>query len=664
MLRCKTDYKLSPYTGWTRLQWEEVYKILLQGVRKFASPGKAYIKFPGKASYNGELSDWIEGFARTLFMSGPFLYQRDNSIIDLDGEAFDIAAFYKQGLLNGTDSKCKEYWGEIIDNDQKIVESAAIALFLYFSKKHIWDRLSASEKRRIAGWMQQSIGKKVYPNNWMLFNVIINTVLKYLGEDYSREEIELHLFEMDNYYVGDGWYRDGVHDVYDYYVGWAIYFYYLLWIKIDGDSYPELQDSIIGRAAKFIESYRYLFSGDGGYPCYGRSMTYRCAAVSIFPIMEFLNIKVIPSGQARRICSGNLKYFLEHGMITSEKYMTLGFHHAYQPLIEPYSGPGSPYWAAKAFMAFLLPAAHPFWTDREEALEIEKSGYSMAVPSAGMLIQCDKDTGTVNLFNQKSSKHFPKKYGDFCYSSYFGFEPREIDDEFNYDNAISLFDGNSSRTQRHDIYHLLTVDNFSVSYHFPYKTAEGKEDKNTVIYSAIVLKDDFHLRFHHIKTNRKIKVFEGGMPIGFTSSDLKIISGDDWEYCRSETGSSFIRRLSGYDMNIPATGFKGNPAGNHVLFEKSVVPAMKREKEFNGEIVTGVLVFASLKEFTPEDALKLIKKVKVENTQIRLKFYDEEEVFFQIHHPQEVKITLNKKQLSGQICFARVDKSGRLIQMV
>ena len=143
----------------------------------------------------------------------------------------------------------------------------------------------------------------------MLFNVIINTVLKYLGEDYSQKEIDFYLFEMDKYYVGDGWYRDGVHDVYDYYAAWAIYFYYLLWIKIDGDSHPQLRDAIIGRVTQFIESYRYLFSGDGGYPCYGRSMTYRCAAVSIYPLLEFLEIKAIPSGQARRICSGNLKYF-------------------------------------------------------------------------------------------------------------------------------------------------------------------------------------------------------------------------------------------------------------------------------------------------------------------------------------------------------------------
>ena len=136
MLKSKSDFKLSPYTGWTRQHWEEIYKILIQGIRNFASPGNAFIKFPGKTSSNGELSDCIEGYARTSFMSGPFLYQRTSSILETFGESFDIAEFYKRGLINGTDLKGKEYWGEIADYDQKIVEAAAIAIFLYFSKQH------------------------------------------------------------------------------------------------------------------------------------------------------------------------------------------------------------------------------------------------------------------------------------------------------------------------------------------------------------------------------------------------------------------------------------------------------------------------------------------------------------------------------------------------
>ena len=658
------DFDRSPFTGYTRTHWEEIYKILLKGIQKYASPGKAFIKFPGQTSYNGELSDWIEGFARTSFLSGFFLHGRESAIVSLGGEDFNIAAFYKQGLLNGTDPQGEEYWGEIADYDQKIVEAAAVALFIYFSKPLVWDTCSLSEKNRIAAWLQTAIGKKVYPNNWMLFNVIVNSVLKSLGENYSSEEIEFNLFEMDKYYIGDGWYRDGVHDVYDYYVGWAIYFYYLLWIKIDGDSFPELRDKIMSRATQFVDSYRYFFSGDGGYPAYGRSLTYRCAAISVFPLLEFLGIPSIPTGQARRICSGNLKYFIDKGMITENNYMSLGFHQVYQPLIEPYSGPGSPYWAAKGFTTFLLANDHPFWETKEEELEIEKKSYSVAIPSAGMLIQGDKKTGIVNLYNQKSYKQFPKKYGNFCYSSCFGFEPREVNDEYNYDNAISLKEKDSPRTQRQEIHHLLTAENFSASYHYPYKTSDGKENKNTVVYSAILLKDDFHIRFHHIKTNRNIAIFEGGMPLGFGDIEPNIQSGENWELCSSEFGTSFLQRLTGYDINVPACGFNGQVDGNHVVYEKSVVPAMKREKDFGAELITGVLVYASPKKFTPKDALKLIKKVTVDKTKIKIEFYDDEHVFLQIHDPEIVNITLNGKQLQGPISYARVSESGDIRQIV
>ena len=94
-LTAPEDRRVSPYTGWTKKHWKEVQSHILKATVRYASPGKAYIKFPGPPSrVQGPLSDWVEGYARTSLYVGPTLYSGDCGRIDLFGEPFDTVAFY------------------------------------------------------------------------------------------------------------------------------------------------------------------------------------------------------------------------------------------------------------------------------------------------------------------------------------------------------------------------------------------------------------------------------------------------------------------------------------------------------------------------------------------------------------------------------------------
>ena len=90
---------------------------------------------------------------------------------------------------------------------------------------------------------------------------------------------------------------------------------------------------------------------------------------------------------ARRLASGNLKYFIEAGTLNDDgchsvRYTTLCPH-----AIDTYSGPGSPYWSGKAFWSFLLPDDHAFWTDAEQPLPVEKASYEFNLPGPGILVR-------------------------------------------------------------------------------------------------------------------------------------------------------------------------------------------------------------------------------------------------------------------------------------
>ena len=48
---------------------------------------------------------------------------------------------YVAKLMTGTDPGSENYWGEITDYDQYIVEAAALALTLLLHKEYVWEQL-------------------------------------------------------------------------------------------------------------------------------------------------------------------------------------------------------------------------------------------------------------------------------------------------------------------------------------------------------------------------------------------------------------------------------------------------------------------------------------------------------------------------------------------
>ena len=241
-----------------------------------------------------------------------------------------------------------------------------------------------------------------------MFKVVVNATLKCFDQPYSRLEINQYLDYMANFYHGNGWYSDGGGPCFEYYNAWTIHPYFLFWIWMDGDSRPELAGLLRQRTREFLDNYKFFFAANGSHPAFGRSLIYRMAASAIFPLAEFFNVSPLSPGQARRIASGNLKYFVEKGAIR-DHHLTMGFNDEYMPLPEFYSSSQSPYWAAKIFWAFLLPPDSAFWTCPEEPNEVERRSFIVPIPGAGILAQGDKSSGQVNLYVNNSSNWVAKK---------------------------------------------------------------------------------------------------------------------------------------------------------------------------------------------------------------------------------------------------------------
>ena len=85
------------------------------------TPGKArMIPGYGSAHYSEDVAG-MEGFSRVLWALVPLLAGRC-----AQGEAF--WPLWREGLIHGTDPQDPEYWGDIGDFDQRMVEMAVLGV--------------------------------------------------------------------------------------------------------------------------------------------------------------------------------------------------------------------------------------------------------------------------------------------------------------------------------------------------------------------------------------------------------------------------------------------------------------------------------------------------------------------------------------------------------
>ncbi|MEV8030604.1 DUF2264 domain-containing protein [Streptomyces sp. NPDC086182] len=417
------DRTLSPYTGCTRAHWEAAADSLLAAVAPYATEDGALYHFPGEhPSSAGRLSDGLEGYARTLLLAG---FRRDEKVLER----------YARGLAAGAAG----VWPRVEDRGQPLVEAASIALALRLTRPLLWDRLDDAVRQRAAEWLGDALTAEPWPCNWELFPVTVGGFLQEVGyePEASRAAIDRGLERIEQWYIGDGWYTDGHGRKFDYYNGWAMHLYPVLHAWLADDT--RLLDLYAGRLDAHLAHYARLFGGDGAPVLQGRSLTYRFATAAPLWLGALTGRTPLSPGETRRLASGALRYFLDRGAVDDSGLLTLGWRGPDEALLQHYSGPASPYWAAKAFVGLLLPAEHEVWTAREEPGPTERADAVTSVGPPNWLLQSTSSDGLVRLHNHGSEDvRYDPCYTRLAYSTVTEPSP-------SYDNSV-IVGADASRT--------------------------------------------------------------------------------------------------------------------------------------------------------------------------------------------------------------------------
>ena len=314
-----------------KTDFDDFFKYIHSGLKN-----SLYINDYKLSSSNGWYSDCIENITRLL----PLIALKINE--NKDGNRDELLCFYRDLVMDGTDKKSKRYWGDACDYDQIICEMSDVCISIYILEPIINDVFTSVQLNKIKSWLYTSIGKKTSNNNWIIFSLTIEIMLKRLDIDIeiSKEKYDL----LKTWYQGDGFFRDGKDGSIDYYSFWG-FSYGLFWINEmlpDFDSYFILD--VINSAS---DSLKLLIDDNGMPPFFGRSISYRLAFLCPLIISAKYNNKEI--NYAGTILKKTYTYFSNNHSFKNGK-ITSGFHDEDYELVDNYSGSSSCLWSLRSFI--------------------------------------------------------------------------------------------------------------------------------------------------------------------------------------------------------------------------------------------------------------------------------------------------------------------------
>lgn len=463
-----------------------------------------------------------------------------------DGGEFAHWDLYVRGIANGTDPGHPEYWGPLTGPDQRMVEMAAIGFALLLTPDHVWESLDPAQRRNLATWLGAVDSHEPHPNNWQFFRVLVNLGLAHVGVEYDEEAQKRSLDRIDDFHVGDGWYRDGwyrdgVLGSHDHYVAFALHFYGLLYAARGPEPERERSIRFRDRARLFAPQYARWFDRHGRSVPYGhRSLTYRFTHASFWGALAVAGEEALPWGQVKGLYLRHLRSWRDRPIADRSGVLTVGYGYESQLLSEEYNSPGSPYWAMKAFVPLMLPDDHPFWAaeeEEEEGVFPDRSPSCQAVP--GFVLSEDEDQ--VLLLNGSSGptwfRQGAAKYAKLAYSSLFGFS---VESDNRWDGQLAA---DSMLTFREPGGALRVREQVRETQVSPAGVVRSTWSvwPDVEIETAMWAAAPWHYRVHTIRTGRYVETRETGPSRCSLDSKLRSSTKSAWSASRSPSRSSIPR---------------------------------------------------------------------------------------------------------------------------
>lgn len=318
---------------------------------------------------------YMEAFGRLMAGLAPWLSLPDDNTVE-GKQRKQLRLWALESYRQAVDEKSNDYllWRK---EGQPLVDAAYIAESFIRGWDALWVPLDSVTKARYI--KEFTLLRRVDPpyTNWLLFSALIESFLVKAGAEYDVYRINSAIRKMEEWYVGDGWYSDGQDFAFDYYNSYVLHPMYLEVLQTMAESdiytridYKKYYERALKRTQRFSIILERFISPEGTFPVFGRSSTYRAAAMQPLAMMAWQ--EKLPAGMQNGQVRAALTAIL-HNMFDGQqnfnesKYLTIGFNGKQPCIADWYTNNGSLYMTSLVFLPLGLPATHEFWTDAAQS---------------------------------------------------------------------------------------------------------------------------------------------------------------------------------------------------------------------------------------------------------------------------------------------------------
>lgn len=360
--------KANKKTG-TREYWVTTLTKIADPVLVNLSQGKLKLAMPpqGKAKSRIPVS-YLEAFGRLLAGMAPWLeLGADNTAEGKLREKYIKLTHKAIKAAVGPASPDYMIFGKA-GGKQPLVDAAFLAHGLLRGYTQLWEPLDASVKNDVLNALK--ISREIEPsnNNWVLFSAMVEAFILKAESTCNFEVIDYALKKLDEWYAGDGIYKDGPAYHFDYYNSFVMHPLLLDIAKVmlDKGKMPVVNYyKLLSRAIRYAAIQERLISPEGTFPVVGRSLAYRFGAFQLLAqisLVKELPKDVLPA-QVREGLSAVISRMIEApGTFDNNGWLQIGFC-GHQPDIgEEYISAGSVYLCSTGLLALGLRPDDAFWT--------------------------------------------------------------------------------------------------------------------------------------------------------------------------------------------------------------------------------------------------------------------------------------------------------------